>query len=75
MECTKGIYNSRSFFISTETKGEVIGSGDIEKHGLTLQIDGAGIEDKHFKLFFDGDKGFTVIDYGSVTGTWMSVVG
>jgi hypothetical protein len=60
-------------YITTHSEGEVFGSGDAKIHGLTLQIEGAGLSSKHTRLKFDGFKNFDILDFGSEKGTWMNI--
>lgn len=73
LKCIEGVYKNRFLFISTLPDGEIFGSGDAKAYGLTLQIEGAGLDTKHAQLKFDGFKGFHVLDYGSQSGTWMNI--
>lgn len=73
LKCIEGVYKNRFLFINTTPDGEIFGSGDAKTYGLTLQIEGAGLDTKHAQLKFDGFKGFHVVDYGSQSGTWMNI--
>jgi hypothetical protein len=73
LNCTEGIFKNRFLYITTHKDGEVLGAGEAKLHGLTLQIEGAGLAQKHAQLKFDGFKNFDVLDFGSESGTWMNI--
>ena len=73
LRCIDGLYKNRVLFITTHPEGEVFGSGDVNLHGLTLQIEGVGLAAKHAQLKYDGFKSFNVLDFGSDSGTWLNI--
>lgn len=67
------MFKHRFLYITTHKEGEIIGSGNPQDEGLTLQIEGVGLAPKHVKLKFNGFKKFYVKDFKSQTGTWLKI--
>lgn len=79
IRCIEGKYKGRFFYVNPnvrdmQNQGETLGSDETTQPPLTMVIAGAGLSNRHCKIWMDTETGcYLVKDLGSDSGTWVKV--